>query len=171
MPQHLHQKQFFLFRNSHVGIQVFQLATGELLLLFLELLLFSIVLYARLRRLFVLFICIYIYLRVFLCLCVCCVRYVRSHVDPFVAWKLTIGLVWSPLRFPYVLPACLFFFGLPSCLFYSLQDILLFFWGAYKSKIFCSLPSKGNCGQICLSTCDISNVRTTVSQRGCPVKN
>lgn len=44
-------------------------------------------------------------------------------------------------------------------------------WGAYKSKIFCNLPSKGNCGQIRLSTCDISNVRARVAQKGCPVQN
>lgn len=119
----------------------------------------------------VIYLYLYIYLRLCVYLCVCCVRYVSSHVGPFVAWKLTIGLVWSPLRFPYVLPACLFFFCLPACLSYSLQDLLLFFGGAYKSKIFCNLPSKGNCGQICLSTCDISNVRARFAQKGCPVPN
>lgn len=107
----------------------------------------------------------------YLCVCVCGVRYVSSHVSPFVAWKLTIGLVWSPHRFPCVLPACLLFFCLPACLSYSLQDLLLFFGEAYKSKIFCNLPPKGNCGQIRLSTCDISNVRARVAQKGCPVQN
>lgn len=118
---------------------------------------------------------IYLYLYIFTgrraSVCVCCVRYVSSHVGPFVAWKLTIGLVRSSLRFPYVLPACLLFFCLSACLPYSLQDLLLFFGEAYKSKIFCNLPSKGNCGQICLSTCDISNVRARVARKGCPVQN
>lgn len=107
----------------------------------------------------------------YLCVCVCGVRYVSSHVSPFVAWKLTIGLVWSSTVFHvYYLPASSFS-AYPLCLSYSLQDLLLFFGGAYKSKIFCNLPSKGNCGQIRLSTCDISNVRARVAQKGCPVQN